>query len=226
MSEYLDGVARADALALQKQHHVPDLALGPPGVGDHRNALFADARHLGQAAPVVLDDLQGVLAEAVHDATGHHRAQPLDETRTQVFAYPVHRGRDLRGEPVDFELLPKSRVLGPLAVHFQNFAGDGARRLPITVTGSSRPATRTLAMVNPVSSLVNVMCSSCPEMRFGMVTPIPAGERLPGAAIRDITLDVDHRRAIPRVDGVDRYAVALDPEDAAARESDKIGPLR
>jgi hypothetical protein len=129
VSEYLDGVARADSLALQKQHHVPDLALGPPGVGDHRDALCTDARHLGQTAPVVLDDLQGVLSEAVHDAAGHHRPQPLDETRAQISADSIYRGGNLRGEPVDLELLPEPRVLGPLAVHVQNLAGDGCQQV-------------------------------------------------------------------------------------------------
>ncbi|MCK7467920.1 MAG: hypothetical protein MZU91_07200 [Desulfosudis oleivorans] len=93
-------------MALQEHHDVADLALRLPGACDHGDALGADARHLAPAGRRRFSMTSSVsLAEALDDALGHDRPQPLDQPGAQVFHDPVDRRRHLGGELLDLELL-------------------------------------------------------------------------------------------------------------------------
>ena len=73
------GVGGADPVALQKQHHAPYLLLLLPGLFDALHPAWPDPRRLGQALRLLVDHSQGVVAEAVHQPSGKHRANALHQ---------------------------------------------------------------------------------------------------------------------------------------------------
>ena len=72
-------VGGTDAVALEEQHHVAYLALLRPGPFDARDPARPDAGRFGEAFRLLLYDLQGLLAKAVHQAPGKHRADAPDK---------------------------------------------------------------------------------------------------------------------------------------------------
>ncbi len=88
------GEGRGHAVALERRHHLADVALLLPGSGDAARAHRADARHLGQPLGRGVDHLEGRLAEGVDDAPGVDRADPLHQPAPQVAAHPLGGGRE------------------------------------------------------------------------------------------------------------------------------------
>ena len=75
----LDRQPRRDLVALQEEHQIADLALLGPAGDDAVAHARADALRLGQPLRLQLDDRQRLLAEAIDDALGGLRPQPLDD---------------------------------------------------------------------------------------------------------------------------------------------------
>ena len=71
------GVGGADPVALQEQHHAPYLLLLLPCPFDALHPAGSDPRSLGQTLRLLIDHLQGVVAETVHQPSGKHRADTL-----------------------------------------------------------------------------------------------------------------------------------------------------
>ena len=73
------GVGGADPVALKEQHHAPYLLLLHPGPLDALHPAGADPRRLGQTLRLLIDHPQGLVAEAVHQSSGKHRADALHQ---------------------------------------------------------------------------------------------------------------------------------------------------
>ena len=112
-----------DAVALERRHHLADVALLGPGGGDPTGPDRADARHLGQAARVVVDDLEGGLAEGVHDPPGVDRADALDQAAAEVLLHALERGRQGRAVVGRLELPAVLGVVPPPAAGDDRLAG-------------------------------------------------------------------------------------------------------
>jgi hypothetical protein len=125
-----DGQGRRYANALQEHHHLFDRLLLGPGSDDHRGPLGTEAVHLDQAARLVLDDVHDVDAEVADHALGHHRADALDQARTQVPLDALHRGRQHDGVGEHLELLAVLRMGCPPAAHPQALAYLSTQQRP------------------------------------------------------------------------------------------------
>ena len=119
-----------DADALEKDHHLLDGFLLLPGRADHLGALGAETRHLDQPCGLLLDDVEGVRAEVLHDAVGDPRADALDEAGSQIAADALDGGGQHGGVVLDGELLAVLRVGAPAALHAERFAGLRAEECP------------------------------------------------------------------------------------------------
>jgi len=115
-------------MAMQKKHHIPDLTLSRPGFGYHGDAFLTDTRHFQQPLDLVVNDIQGLFAEFVDDAAGHHRTQAFDHARAQVFANTVN-GRRYLGPVLEHLKLPaESGMVCPLAAHIKDLTGHGGHQ--------------------------------------------------------------------------------------------------
>jgi hypothetical protein len=110
--------------------------VGLPGIGDAPGGLFADAGHLGESIRMRLDHRQGVGLEMVDDPVDQPGAHALDETRFQVAANAVHRGRQTQPIGRERKLLPIAGMGLPASCNryrrpdsrrrHGSFDGDGA----------------------------------------------------------------------------------------------------
>ena len=66
-------------MALQEQHHAPYLLLLHPSQLDALHPAGPDPGSLGQAFRLLIDHSQGLVAEAVHQPSGKHRADALHQ---------------------------------------------------------------------------------------------------------------------------------------------------
>ena len=78
--EYLDGIEGADAVSLQKDHHIPDRPVFLPTVFNVRKFLFRDSRHFQKILDSLLKDLQGPLMEVFHDFVRGFGTDVLDQS--------------------------------------------------------------------------------------------------------------------------------------------------
>ena len=124
----LDRQPRRDLMALQKEHQVADLALLGPAGDDAVAHARADALRLGQPLRLQLDDRQRLLAEAIDDALGGLRPQPLDDARPQVLLQSLRRDRRMRRAGGDAQMPPVLRVRLPLALDLDDLADAHARQ--------------------------------------------------------------------------------------------------
>jgi hypothetical protein len=99
--------------ALQEDHHLLDGLLLGPGGGDHGRPFGAKPRDLDQPFGVLLDHLQGGLAEVVDDPLGHLGTDPFDQPRTEVAADSLDGGRQHGLVGLDLELPAILWVAGP-----------------------------------------------------------------------------------------------------------------
>ena len=91
------GVRRGHAVGLEEEHHVLDAPLLDPRRRDALAADGADPFDLGEALGLLVDDLQGLHAEVLHEALGHDLADAPDEPRAEVFLDP-DESRGLHGD--------------------------------------------------------------------------------------------------------------------------------
>ena len=105
LAQQTAGVSGVHAGFLQKAHQLPGGVMGLPGPGDAPGRLFADAGHLGEPIGIGLDHRQGVGLEMTDDPVDQPGTHALDETRFQVAANAVHRGRQKHGKDRERELL-------------------------------------------------------------------------------------------------------------------------
>jgi hypothetical protein len=124
------GQGRADAVAVEEDHDLPQVLLGLPGGADIRPAPGSDAGHLGEALDLSVDDLQGGLAEARHDALGHAGPDALDQAGAQVAPEAFGGHRHPQAVIGDAELGAEGGVPLPLPLELQFLAGAGGREGP------------------------------------------------------------------------------------------------
>jgi hypothetical protein len=108
---------------LEEDHHLLDGPLLLPRGRDHPGALGAKARHLDQPTRLLLDHLQGGLAEVVDDPLGHLRADPLDQPRAEVTADSLNGGGQHRLVHLNLELAAVLGMARPPALQPQALAG-------------------------------------------------------------------------------------------------------
>ena len=124
------GQRRRHPDALQEDHHFLDRLLLGPGGGDHRGALRTQPADLDQPTRRLLDDVHDVHAEMRHHALGHHRADALNQPRSQVLLDARGRGGQHGGVGVHLELPAVPRVSRPAAAQPQELADLRAEQRP------------------------------------------------------------------------------------------------
>ena len=113
------GVGGADPVALQEQHHAPYVLLLHPGPFDALHPAGPDPRRLGQSFRLLVDHSQGLVAESVHQPSGKHRADALDQARGQVAAHGIGAGGQLGAVAVSPELIAVDGMVYPSALQVQ-----------------------------------------------------------------------------------------------------------
>src|SRR6202048_3438939 len=84
---------RADTVAVQEQHDLPNhLLLGPAG-DDPFRALRADAGHLTKATRLLLDDLEHGFAKGADELLRIDRSDTADHPGAEIFLDPLDRRR-------------------------------------------------------------------------------------------------------------------------------------
>lgn len=116
------GDGGGDADALEEDHHFLDGLLLLPGGSDELGALGAEAGHLHEAPRLLLDDVERVRAEVLHDAVGDAGADALDQARAEVAPDALDSGGQDRRVVLHGELLAVLRVRAPAALHPQRLA--------------------------------------------------------------------------------------------------------
>jgi hypothetical protein len=76
---------------LQEDHHFLNGLLLLPRAGDEPGLLGPDTGHLDQALRLFLDDAQDICPEVSDHPLGHHRADALDQPRSQITLDPLNR---------------------------------------------------------------------------------------------------------------------------------------
>ena len=74
-----DGVGRRHAMRLKEEHHVLDSTLLRPRLPDAGAPDRSDSLDVGEALRLILDHVEGVETEALHEAPGHDLSDPADE---------------------------------------------------------------------------------------------------------------------------------------------------
>ena len=110
------------AVAVEKDHHVLNRSLLLPGLDNAINPLLADAQHLAQPFRLLVDHVQGLRAEAVNDAFGHHLAYAADHARAEIALDALCRRRDGLLTQLHLELAAVPGMVQPLAGQLQPFA--------------------------------------------------------------------------------------------------------
>ena len=80
-----------------------------------RMRFFPDAFHFSEALGLLVDDVEGFLAEPGDQALGHDRSDPLDEAGPQVFFDPQDARRNHGLVGLDLELVAVRGVGRPIA---------------------------------------------------------------------------------------------------------------
>ena len=108
--------AGADAVAVEEHHDLADDLLLGPGFLDALAALGADAVHVLQPGGLLLDDVENLLAELLHQLLGVYGADALDHAAAQVLLDALPGGGRGAVEHVGAELEAKLPVLDPAAL--------------------------------------------------------------------------------------------------------------
>ena len=124
------GVGGADPVALQKQHHAPYLLLFLPSPPDALHPAGPDPRRLGQSLRLLIDHPQCLVAEAVHQPSGKHRADALDQAGGQVTAHGIGAGGQLGAVAVSPELVAVDGMIYPPAPQVQPLSRLNSRHGP------------------------------------------------------------------------------------------------
>ena len=89
---------------MEEKHDVAHHFLFGPGVLDALAPLAADSVDFLQAFRLVLDDVEDLLPEFLHEFRGVDRADPLDHAASEILLDPFQRGGGLGLERVRLEL--------------------------------------------------------------------------------------------------------------------------
>ncbi len=123
----LRGQARRDAVLLEEHDQVADVLVLGPGPADLLELDGADAFDLPKTLRLPAEDVDRPGAEGLDDAPGEHRADPLDQARSQELLDALGRSRQGHGEMIDLELPPEAVIELPAAADAQDLA-RGKRR--------------------------------------------------------------------------------------------------
>ena len=115
---------RRNAVPLEKGHDLPHHPMLLPGRRDHRQFPGGDAMHLPQPRDLVLEDLQGIVAEMADDFFRRRRPYPFDQAGAEVFFEGRRRRRFLLDRLVGPELPAELGVDGPGAVELHRRPGE------------------------------------------------------------------------------------------------------
>src|SRR5271157_1128 len=131
--EYLHRQQRGDAMALQEDHHLPDLLLARPRLPDLGAALGADPIDLDEALGLGIDDVQRLEPKVLDQALGHDGADAFHHAGAQVLLDTHDRGRRQGRVRARSELRPVLLVGDPgprdpqalARLHAEQVADDG-----------------------------------------------------------------------------------------------------
>ena len=123
-------VGSVHAVILQKQHHILDLLLPLPALGNLIHPLFADALHFQKLFDICFNDLQRVRAELLHDPLCEFRPDPLDQPGTQIFFNAVNRGRHGLFPALRHKLPAVLRVHLPVSLRQKHRSHIGIKKIP------------------------------------------------------------------------------------------------
>ena len=102
--EDADRTRRADAIAVQEHHDLPDRLLLGPGRNDPLGPHRADAVYFPQALRVCLNDVEDLLTESLYHLFRIDRANAPDHSRGEVLLYSLRRGGRRRLQKPRLEL--------------------------------------------------------------------------------------------------------------------------
>ena len=148
-----DGARSADTLVLEGDHHVLHRLALAIALGNAGGGLLAKARNGDEPHRFVLDDVERFRPEHLHDALGHGRPDPGNQTGAEKADHRVLACWLVGLDAIGAELQTMDLVGHPLAFGVDLFARCDRGRCPITATGSLRPRTRTFSTEKPFSSL-------------------------------------------------------------------------
>src|SRR5208282_267990 len=124
-----DRPAGTDSLRMEEDHDLADDLLLGPGPFDPASPLRPDAVHLLQAGRIVLDDVEDLLSELVHQLPGIDRPDALDHAAAEVFLNALLCGWGRALEQFGAELEPEIPVADPPAFRRYPFTRiDGGQR--------------------------------------------------------------------------------------------------
>jgi hypothetical protein len=121
---------RADAMAVQEDHDLPDNLLLGPSAGDALGAHRADAGHLAQTVRLGLDHIEHFVAKRLDHFLGVDRADATDHPGTEILFDAFGRGRRRRAHEARFELLTVGAVIDPFTRCGDPLAGGDGGGVP------------------------------------------------------------------------------------------------
>jgi hypothetical protein len=124
------GQPRRDTMTLQQRHQRFDPLLLVPGANNGIGLFPPDAGHVVQQPGLVLDNLQCIRTEGIHDALGHHRPDAFDQAGAKVLADTLGIRRQDRLPGSRRELPAVIGMAGPFAFEAQRFPDLHADEFP------------------------------------------------------------------------------------------------
>ena len=118
---------RADTVAVQKQHDLPNHLLLGPARDDPLRALRADAGHLTKAIGLLLDDVEHGFAEGAYKLLRIDRPDAADHAGAEIFLDPLDRRRRRSLEERGSELDAVRAVVDPGPARLDELAGRDHR---------------------------------------------------------------------------------------------------
>ena len=124
----VEGHAQLEGQAVlpQKIQQPPHAHLEPEGLPDLEGTLAGDSLDLGELFGMLLQDVEGVGAELLHQPPGGGGAYPFDGAGGQVFKDGLFSHGDAPLHDLGLELLAVGGVAAPGALDGQTLAGCGA----------------------------------------------------------------------------------------------------
>ena len=105
-----------EAVLLEEYHDAVGVFAGPPCVAQRGRAFVTDALHLSEALRMLVEDLQGLLAELVNETLRHDLPDAGHEPRAEVGDDGFARCRPHHLIVLKLELPPVATVVDPVAV--------------------------------------------------------------------------------------------------------------
>ncbi len=108
-----------DSVGLEENHQISNFALLDPGFSDRRAPEGSHTLDLQEPLGTLVDHLQRLQPEMIHQAARHHRADAADQPGAQIFLDSHQRRRPDGPERLDPELFPVFAVDRPLPLEAQ-----------------------------------------------------------------------------------------------------------